>query len=193
LYAARGQSHVGINSFCRSSDATQESPTSAKGRGASCASPSPDLGESCATRKPPLVAHPLTGVAVELRGCDQSFSSQTDEKGVYWFYGLPAGTYKFVAALPSIHILGCRWPMSRSCWDINYFESRRSTTLRGSRLAKSNLKPLFVLLSNDTILIHQQININKTHVCSTIETWRRGESNFFRALNLRNLLILRFA
>jgi hypothetical protein len=43
---------------------------------------------------------PLIGVAVELRGENQTLSAQTDQSGIYRFYGVSAGTYYFAATLP---------------------------------------------------------------------------------------------
>jgi len=64
--------------------------------------------------------------------------------------------------------LGCRFPMFPFCWDINQSKSLKSITPLGLRLAKTNSKPRFGLRSNDTILKHEQININETHACLTI-------------------------
>jgi hypothetical protein len=36
--------------------------------------------------------HPLPGIAIELVCADHTFSTQTDSRGVYRFYGLPADT-----------------------------------------------------------------------------------------------------
>jgi hypothetical protein len=44
---------------------------------------------------------PLPGITVELHGAEHVFSAQTDQNGVYRFYGLPADTYHFAAELPA--------------------------------------------------------------------------------------------
>lgn len=48
---------------------------------------------------------PLAGVMVELRADDRIFTTQTDQHGVYRFYGTPAGIYRFVAVLPANLVL----------------------------------------------------------------------------------------
>ncbi len=55
--------------------------------------------------------------------------------------------------------LGCRFPTFLFCWGINQSKSLKSTIPHGLKHAKTNSKPQFVLLSNDTILRHEQINI----------------------------------
>lgn len=45
--------------------------------------------------------HPLPGIAIELVCADHTFSTQTDSRGVYRFYGLPAHTYHIKATLPA--------------------------------------------------------------------------------------------
>jgi hypothetical protein len=44
---------------------------------------------------------PLPGTTVELKSADRTLTSQTDRNGVFRFYGVPAGTYRFDAALPA--------------------------------------------------------------------------------------------
>lgn len=49
---------------------------------------------------------PLSGITIELRSENHSFSTQTDKNGVYRFYDLPADTYAFKATLPANLVLG---------------------------------------------------------------------------------------
>jgi hypothetical protein len=44
---------------------------------------------------------PLAAIAVELQGGGHTFSTQTDDDGIYRFYGIPAGTYQLEANLPA--------------------------------------------------------------------------------------------
>lgn len=46
------------------------------------------------------IGKPLADTIVELRSGDREFDAVTDSRGVYRFYGLPEGTYKFAAQLP---------------------------------------------------------------------------------------------
>src|SRR5580692_8762433 len=58
------------------------------------------------TQQPYALTHadgydrPLPGTTVELKSPERTVTSQTDNNGVFRFYGLPAGTYNFAAALP---------------------------------------------------------------------------------------------